>query len=265
MNDNNDVMISAEGLRKKLGNKQVLDGVDLNFRRGKTTVVFGRSGEGKSVLLKHLMRLMRPDEGRVYIEGVDITEMEGKDLVEVRKKTGMLFQGAALFDSMTINENVGFALYEHSDLPQEDIRQRVREELKRVHLSDTLMDKKPAELSGGMKKRVGLARTIITRPKIILYDEPTTGLDPITADAINDLIIQMQRELDVTSIVVTHDMQSAFKVGDMMALLHRGKIVAEGTNEEFRNPDNPMVEQFIKGTAHGPMTQTESNEVTGGK
>jgi len=191
MSENGHVMMRAERLKKVLGKKEVLRNVNLNIREGKTTVVFGRSGEGKSVLLKHFVRLMRPDVGRVYIEDQDITDLKGLELAEVRKKVGMLFQSAALFDSLTIDENVGFALYEHTKLTRQEIRSRVREELARVHLDANVMDKKPAELSGGMKKRVGLARAICNDPDIILYDEPTTGLDPIMADAINDLIIEL--------------------------------------------------------------------------
>ena len=247
-------MIRLEGLRKTLGRKQVFRNVNLQIRQGETMVVFGRSGEGKSVLLKHIIRLMQPDRGRVHVDGQDITEIKGEALVEVRRKVGMLFQGAALFDSLTVGENVGFALTEHSDLDREAIVQRVKEELRRVKLSDNILSVKPAELSGGMRKRVGLARAIITKPKIMLYDEPTTGLDPITADAIDDLIVRMQQELGMTSVVVTHDIKSAFKVGDRMALLNQGEIAAVGSKEEFKEPEDPMVRQFILGSAHGPMT-----------
>ncbi|HNT35077.1 MAG TPA: ABC transporter ATP-binding protein [bacterium] len=247
-------MIRVTNLAKRLGDKDILRGVNLDIHKGETMVILGRSGEGKSVLLKHFVRLMKPDSGQVFIEGQEITHLRPSELVPVRVKVGMLFQGAALFDSMTIEENVGFALYEHSGLSKQEIRSRVIQELAHVQLTSQVMNKKPAELSGGMKKRVGLARAIIIRPNIMLYDEPTTGLDPITADAIDELIIQMQRDLGITSVVVTHDMKSAFKVADRMALLNKGRIHKVGSKEEFQNTDDPMVRQFILGQARGPMT-----------
>jgi len=199
------------------------------------------------------MGLLQPDEGTVLIEGEDITRLSEKQLYPVRQKLGMLFQGAALFDSLSVLENVGFTLFEHTRMTEEDIRQRVTENLQRVQL-EGILDKKPAELSGGMKKRVGLARAIINRPKVILYDEPTTGLDPITADAINDLILSMQKQLKITSVVVTHDMASAYKVADRIAMLFQGEIIAIGTVDEIRRSDNPYVQQFIRGEARGPIT-----------
>lgn len=247
-------MIRVERLAKRLGDKDVLRNVTLDIHKGETIVILGRSGEGKSVLLKHIVRLMQPDSGSVLIEGEEITHLRPSELVPIRLKVGMLFQGAALFDSLTIEENVGFSLLEHTHLSRDEIRARVIKELAHVQLTKQVMNKKPAELSGGMKKRVGLARAVITRPKIMLYDEPTTGLDPITADAIDELIVKMQGDLGVTSVVVTHDMKSAFKIADRMALLYKGEIVRVGSNEEFRDSDDPMVRQFILGQAHGPMT-----------
>jgi len=200
---------------------------------------------------------MKPDSGKILIDGTDIFTLNEADLNHFRTQIGMLFQGAALFDSLSVKENVGFSLYEHTHLEKAEIEKRVREKLRMVGLSgiDELM---PAELSGGMKKRVGLARAICTEPKIILYDEPTTGLDPIMADAINDLILRMRERLRVTSIVVTHDMSSAYKVGTRLAMLYNGQIVGIGTPDEIRNSKDPLIQQFITGSARGPITSEES-------
>jgi len=244
--------IVMEGVSKSFGPKQVLKETDLLIHKGETLVVIGRSGEGKSVLLKHIVRLLEPDSGKIWVEGEEISEMEMSDLMEMRKMFGFLFQGAALFDSMNVCKNVGLMLEEHSGWPMEKIRARACKALALVGLMDS-DDKLPSELSGGMKKRAGLARAIVMEPEYILYDEPTTGLDPITGDAINDLIIKLQKELGVTSIVVTHDMASAFKVADRMAMLSRGKIVFTGTVDEVRSTDHPMVRQFIEGNSQGPL------------
>jgi len=244
--------IVVEQVSKRFGSKIVLDECDLLINKGETLVIVGRSGQGKSVLLKHIVRLLEPDSGKVWIEGREVTAMPREALMELRKKFGMLFQGAALFDSMTIGENVGLILEEHRDWSEEQVRARACECLELVGLVGT-EDKLPSALSGGMKKRAGLARAIVMEPEYILYDEPTTGLDPITADAINDLIIKLQEELNVTSIVVTHDMPSAFKVGDRMAMLNDGRIVFHGTMDEVRATDNPVVKQFIEGRADGPL------------
>jgi phospholipid/cholesterol/gamma-HCH transport system ATP-binding protein len=215
-------------------------------------VIIGRSGMGKSVLLKHIVRLLEPDAGHIWVEGQEITALSRGRLMELRKKFGMLFQGAALFDSMTICENIGLILKEHTDWSDDRIRQRACECLEMVGLVGT-EDKLPSALSGGMKKRAGLARAIVMEPQYILYDEPTTGLDPITADAINDLIIKLQRELNVTSIVVTHDMPSAYKVGDRMVMLNDGRIIYDGSVDEVRATDHAAVKQFIEGRAEGPL------------
>jgi phospholipid/cholesterol/gamma-HCH transport system ATP-binding protein len=244
--------IVMEGVSKSFGSKQVLNDTDLLIHKGETLVVIGRSGEGKSVLLKHIVRLLEPDTGRIWVEGEEISEMEMSDLMEMRKKFGFLFQGAALFDSMNVCKNVGLMLEEHSGWPMDKIRARACECLALVGLTDS-DDKLPSELSGGMKKRAALARAIVMEPEYILYDEPTTGLDPITGDAINDLIIKLQKELGVTSIIVTHDMASAFKVADRMAMLSRGKIVFTGTVDQVRSTDHPMVRQFIEGNSQGPL------------
>jgi phospholipid/cholesterol/gamma-HCH transport system ATP-binding protein len=244
--------IVIEGVSKSFGPKQVLDGANLLIPKGETLVVIGRSGEGKSVLLKHIVRLLEPDAGRIWVEGHEISQLVDDDLMELRKKFGFLFQGAALFDSMTICKNIGLMLEEHTDWTPDQIRGRACECLAQVGLVGA-EEKLPSELSGGMKKRAGLARAIVMKPQYILYDEPTTGLDPITSDAINDLIIQLQEELGVTSIVVTHDMPSAFKIADRMAMLSKGKIVFTGTVDEVRSTDHPMVRQFIEGNSQGPL------------
>ena len=246
-------MIQIQGLHKWFGSQHVLRGVDLTIRDGETLVIIGRSGCGKSVLLKHIMAILEPDDGDILIEGRSMCTMEAEDQDHLRLKLGMLFQGAALFDSLTVRDNVGFSLIEHTTLSEKVIDQTVGEKLRLVGLEgiEGLM---PASLSGGMKKRVGLARAICNEPKIILYDEPTTGLDPINADVINDLILRMQKQLKVLSIVVTHDMTSAYKVADRIAMLYEGKIIATGTPEEIKHSKDPIVQQFITGSAHGPIT-----------
>ncbi len=244
--------IAVQGVHKRFGPKVVLDECDLLINKGETLVVIGRSGQGKSVLLKNIVRLLEPDQGEIWIEGLPVMRLKRRPLMELRKNFGMLFQGAALFDSMTIAENVGLILSEHTDWPRERIRARACECLEQVGLVGT-EDKLPSALSGGMKKRAGLARAIVMEPQYILYDEPTTGLDPITGDAINDLIIKLQQELNVTSIVVTHDMPSAYKVADRMAMLNDGRIIYHGTVDEVREADHAAVRQFIEGRAEGPL------------
>jgi len=245
-------MIEISDLRKSFGENQVLKGVNLRVNRGETVVVMGRSGCGKSVLLKHIIGLMKPDSGRIVVDGIEITALKGEDLIEFRKRFGMLFQGSALFDSLSVWENVGLGLLEHADLSEQEVRRIAREKLELVGLTQ-VDDLRPSELSGGMKKRVGLARAIAMDPPVILYDEPTTGLDPIMADVINQLIRHLQAKLKVTSIAVTHDMNSAMKIGDRLAMLHDGRIVFEGTPEEVKATDNEVVRQFVEGRAEGPI------------
>jgi phospholipid/cholesterol/gamma-HCH transport system ATP-binding protein len=249
---NNQAMIEIIDLTKSFGNHQVLKGVNLTIRKGETVVVLGRSGCGKSVLLRHIIGLMKPDGGRILVDGVDVTRLDGNELYDLRKKFGMLFQGAALFDSLSVWENVGLGLIEHTDKSTEEIRRIVCQKLEMVGLN-RMEELKPAELSGGMKKRVGLARAIAMDPPVILYDEPTTGLDPIMADVINGLIRNLQRTLEMTSVAVTHDIKSACKIGDRLALLFDGRIVFEGTPDDIRATRNELVQQFIEGRAEGPI------------
>ena len=246
-------MIEIKGIHKSFNANQVLRDLDLTIQDGETLVIIGRSGCGKSVLLKHMIGILEPEQGQILIDSVDVFSLPAKDQEKYRLRLGMLFQSAALFDSLNVKENVGFSLYEHTQMLEKDIEEIVREKLSLVGLSgiEHLM---PAALSGGMKKRVGLARAICNDPKIILYDEPTTGLDPINADVINDLILRMQEKLKVTSIVVTHDMTSAYKVADRIAMLYEGKIIGLGTPDDFKNTKDPVIKQFITGSAHGPIT-----------
>ena len=247
-------MISIRGVSKSFDHHKVLDRVNLTITAGETTVIIGRSGSGKSVLLKHIIGLMAPDEGMVLVGGVDVATLRGTELDALRMKFGMLFQNAALFDSMTAFENVAFPLVEHTAMPHEAVRQRVHECLNLVGLAnvDALF---PAELSGGMRKRVGLARALAMNPEYILYDEPTTGIDPIMGDIINDLIVALRDRLKVTSVVVTHDMRSAYKVADRIAMLYNGGIIEVGTPGQIRSSVNPVVQQFIKGEAVGPIQE----------
>jgi phospholipid/cholesterol/gamma-HCH transport system ATP-binding protein len=240
--------VEFRDLYKAYGSKQVLRGASLKVYRGEVLVILGGSGTGKSVTLRHMLGLEAPDSGRVIIEDEDVTDLEEEELYRVRKKFGMLFQSGALFDSMTVFENVAFPLREHTEMSDEEITRAVNERLELVNLPNTghLM---PVDLSGGMKKRVGLARSIVLDPKMILYDEPTTGLDPITAARINDLIIDLQSKLNVTSVVVTHDIQSAFSVGDRIAFLNQGVFEWVGTMEEARDSDHPVLREFLRSSA----------------
>ena len=246
-------MIEIQNVHKSFGSHHVLRGANLTVEKGESMTVIGGSGSGKSVLLKHIIGLLFPDKGKVVIDGQEISSLKGEGLNEMRKKFGMLFQLAALFDSLTVWENVGFALKQHTKMSDEEVRVIATEKLELVVLKG-VEDKMPADLSGGMKKRVGLARAIAMEPGIILYDEPTTGLDPIMADAINDLIIDLRKKLGVTSVAITHDMQSAYKISDRIAMLYKGEILETGTPDEIRNTENPIVRQFITGSAVGPIT-----------
>ncbi len=250
-------MIEIRNLVKSFGEKPVLRGVNLTIRTGESVVIIGRSGCGKSVLLKLITGLLQPEAGQILIDGEDVTGMEELDLYRVRRKFGVLFQGAALFDSMTVLENVTLGLRENTSLAEAEMTRIAQQKLELVDLVgvDNL---KPAELSGGMKKRVGLARAIAMEPQYVLYDEPTTGLDPINADVINELIKNLNDRLSVTTIVVTHDMVSAYKVADRIVMLHRGQIIFDGTPEQVKHTEDEVVRQFIEGRAAGPIKQVVS-------
>ena len=249
--------IRLEHVHEQFGEHVVFRDFSMGFRRGETTVVLGASGVGKSVLLKLILGLLKPTSGRIFVEGAEITQLSERNLVPVRKRFGMLFQGAALFDFLTVYENVSFALHEHKSLPEAEVRRIVAQKLALVDMADT-ENLLPEELSGGMRKRVGLARAIAMEPEVILYDEPTTGLDPVTADTINDLILRCQRELKTTGIVVTHDMASAYKVADRMILLHEGAIIADGTPDQIRRHPDIRVQRFIHGDASLTAAPPES-------
>ncbi|MBI5199131.1 MAG: ABC transporter ATP-binding protein [Nitrospirae bacterium] len=246
-------MIKVVDLYKSFDSKKVLQGVNLEVDRGESMVVIGGSGSGKSVLIKNIIGIMTPDRGSVLIANVDITKIKENELNEVRKKFGMLFQGSALFDSLSVWENVGFGLRQHTKMSDKEIKEISSEKLRMVGLVG-IEDLMPSDLSGGMRKRVGLARAIAMNPEILLYDEPTTGIDPIMADVINELIIEMKKELKVTSIAITHDIVSAYKIADRIAMLYNGEIIEIGTPEEIKNTKNPVVKQFITGSAVGPIT-----------
>ncbi|HEX7830470.1 MAG TPA: ABC transporter ATP-binding protein [Thermoanaerobaculia bacterium] len=240
--------VEFQDLHKAYGPKQVLRGASLQVYRGEVLVILGGSGTGKSVTLRHMLGLEAPDSGRVIVEEEDITDLPEEELYRIRKKFGMLFQSGALFDSMTVFENVAFPLREHTDMSDDEIARAVREKLELVNLpgSEHLM---PVDLSGGMRKRVGLARSIVLDPKVILYDEPTTGLDPITSQTINDLIVDLQTKLSVTSVVVTHDIHSAFSVGDRIAFLNQGVFEWVGPMDDARDSDHPKLREFLKASA----------------
>lgn len=245
-------MITFNNVHKSFGIKKVLQGINLEIPSGKTFVIIGQSGSGKSVLLKHLIGLIKPDEGQIVLDGVDISLLDEEELLTHRRRFGMLFQGGALFDSLTVAKNVSFGLERFTELSREDISKQVTRSLAMVGLKG-IENLLPYELSGGMKKRVALARAIAYKPEIILYDEPSTGIDPIRADAINDLINLMKKELSATSLIITHDMVSAYKVADKIAMLYQGKIIMTGTPDEIKRTDNPIVQQFIHGRAEGPI------------
>ena len=253
-------MIKVENLYKSFETKKVLQGVSLEVKDGETLVIIGGSGTGKSILLKNLVGLIKPDSGKIIIDGIDVTKTDKKNLREIQKKIGFLFQEAALFDSLTIEENVSFGMKNLTNLSEEEMKKRVSSCLNMVGLSSDIEKSKPSALSGGMKKRVGLARSIAYQPKYIFYDEPTTGLDPIMSDVIGELIIHLKKELKVSSIVVTHDMNSAYKIADRIIMLYLGKVIFEGTVEKLKqtiaNPksvNDKMLKQFVDGSSVGPI------------
>ncbi len=245
-------MIELMDLKKSFGDHHVLRGIDLTVKSGENVVIIGGSGTGKSVILKHIIGLMQPDSGRVVIDGENLADLSATQLSQFRQRFGMLFQGAALFDSMSVWENVGFGLKVHQQLSDHEVREIARQKLAMVGLKG-IEDRMPADLSGGMKKRVGLARAIAMDPKIILYDEPTTGLDPIMADVINRLISQMNRKLSVTSVTITHDMKSAYQIADRIAMLHEGRMIGVYTPEGIQASPDPIIQQFIRGQSLDPV------------
>ncbi|MBQ2219874.1 MAG: ATP-binding cassette domain-containing protein [Elusimicrobia bacterium] len=253
-------MIKVENLYKSFETKKVLQGVSLEVKDGETLVIIGGSGTGKNILLKNLVGLIKPDSGKIIIDDIDVTKTDKKNLREIQKKIGFLFQEAALFDSLTIEENVSFGMKNLTNLSEEEMKKRVSSCLNMVGLSSDIEKLKPSALSGGMKKRVGLARSIAYQPKYIFYDEPTTGLDPIMSDVIGELIIHLKKELKVSSIVVTHDMNSAYKIADRIIMLYLGKVIFEGTVEKLKqtiaNPksvNDKMLKQFVDGSSVGPI------------
>lgn len=237
-------MIKLVGVEKTLGGQPVLRGVDLTIPAGKLTTIIGRSGEGKSVLLKHMIGLLQPDRGEVWVDGMEISRLRGKALNEVRKRFAMLFQSAALFDSLTVFDNVAFPLREKLRLPEREVGRRVEEKLEQVGLSG-MGHKFPAELSGGMKKRAGLARALVMEPEIILFDEPTTGLDPLMANTIHELILAMHRTFGFTAVMVSHEIPEIFVISDWVAMLQEGRIVAMAPSGEFQRTTDPVIREFI--------------------
>jgi phospholipid/cholesterol/gamma-HCH transport system ATP-binding protein len=252
-------MLRLVGVKKRFGTQQVLQGVDLEIPPGKLTTIIGPSGEGKSVLLKHMIGLLQPDEGEVWVDSVEISRLHGHALNEVRKQFAMLFQSAALFDSMTVVENVAFPLREKLRLPEAEVAARVEEKLEQVGLAG-MGHKFPAELSGGMRKRAGLARALVMQPAIILFDEPTTGLDPLMAKSIHDLITDMQRTFGFTAVMVSHEIPEIFGISDYVAMLKQGKIIAMAPAAEFQRTSDPVIQEFISvgGTMVVPPPQVIS-------
>jgi phospholipid/cholesterol/gamma-HCH transport system ATP-binding protein len=246
--------LELAGVTKTFGGRRVLDGVDIAVERGRSLVIIGASGQGKSVTLKIAVGLMRPDRGAVSMDGEDITALSTAERSRGHGRLGMLFQGAALFDSLKVWQNVAFRLINADRVPRREARERAVEALARVGLAPEIADSYPSEISGGMQKRVGLARAVVAHPDILFFDEPTTGLDPITSDVINDLIIEEVRRLGCTAVSITHDMASARKIGDEIAMLHAGRIVWRGPARDIDTADNPYVQQFINGRAQGPIT-----------
>ncbi len=250
-------MIEIAHLHKSFGNHVILNDLNLTIKEGETKVIIGRSGTGKSVLLKNIIGILRPDSGSIKISGTEVTTLNERDYNKIRMQMGMVFQGGALFDSMNVAENVAFVLDEFMNIERKTVRAKVERCLGMVGLSG-IEEMMPSELSGGMRKRVSLARVLCMEPRIIFYDEPTTGVDPITSDVINNLIVDLRHKLKVTSIVVTHDMNSAYKVADNIVMLYHGQVVAEGTPKEIQSTKHPVVKQFINGEAKGPITENEN-------
>ena len=246
-------MIYFENIHKSFGSHTVLDGLDIHIPKGKITFIIGKSGEGKSVTIKHIMGLLRPDIGRIIVDGHDITEYSKNELTHYRQMFGMLFQHAALFDSLTVGENVIFPLQEHTRMSQADMLKRVEEVLTQAGLPN-IQHKYPSELSTGEKKRVGLARALVARPKVMLYDEPTTGMDPLVSEMIDDLIVQVNKdEKELTSVVISHDLKAALATAENLVMLYKGKVALSGKPQDFKDTDDPIIRQFFGGKVEGPM------------
>ena len=255
--------IRIRDLRKSFGPKLVLDGVDVDIAQAESLVIIGGSGTGKSVLLKHVIGLLKPDSGTIEVDGEAVERLGNRDIVEFRRRFGMSFQEGALFDSMTVWQNVAFPLQRLKRMSRQEIDERVKECLAMVRL-EGVEEKLPSQLSGGMRRRVGFARAVAHQPEILLFDEPTTGLDPVTTALIDEVIVDLNDRLKTTTLTITHDMESAFRIGDRIAMLHRGKIIATAPPEEFRRLDDPRVQQFIHGKAVGPLSEeTRSGEREG--
>ena len=254
MSSNGQAVISMQHVDKSLGGKQVLRDMSIDVARGESFVIVGGSGQGKSVTLKHIIGLMQPDKGHVIVDGQDMCCMKPLALNQFRRRFGMAFQEGALFDSMSVFENIAFPLRRNTKMKEPEIRARVEECLDQVHLTG-VEKKRPSELSGGMRRRVGFARAISLKPQILLFDEPTTGLDPVISDVIAELIREMDHTLNTTTVTITHDMKVAFKIADRVAMLYGGQIIEQGTPEQFQRSPNPIVQQFIEGRAEGPLTE----------
>jgi phospholipid/cholesterol/gamma-HCH transport system ATP-binding protein len=254
INGNGRPIIVLEGIHKAFGDKAVLSGLSLEVQKGESLVIVGGSGTGKSVTLKHIIGLLKPDEGHVYIGGTDLGSLSVVELNSIRRRFGMSFQEGALFDSMSVFENIAFPLRRHTEMSEAEIRDRVKECLEQVHLHG-VEGKRPSELSGGMRRRVGFARAISLAPEILLFDEPTTGLDPVISAVVAELIVEMDQTLSTTTVTITHDMKVAFRIADRVAMLHKGRLVEVAPPDEFKRSTNPIVQQFIEGTATGPLTE----------
>jgi phospholipid/cholesterol/gamma-HCH transport system ATP-binding protein len=251
--------IELRNIDKSFGGRHVLRDMSISVADGESLVIVGGSGTGKSVTLKHIIGLLKPDRGQVIIDGYDITQLSEIELNQLRRRFGMSFQEGALFDSMSVFDNIAFPLRRHTKMTEAQIRARVEECLEDVHLHN-VEKKRPSELSGGMRRRVGFARAISLKPEILLFDEPTTGLDPVISDVIADLIEEMDVKLGTTTVTITHDMKVAFKIADRVAMLYRGQIIEDGTPEQFQASTNPIVRQFIEGRAQGPLTDSDDDD-----